>query len=394
MRPSGLKPPSRIPASTGLLEMTASENNARSMMPPPRAATQSLKHKGSALPEPAPKRKTLAERAGEPHAANASQSSRQPNGSTASSHQSTTSSSRQVNGSIVRATSVRNPSSAASTASSRTASSRNPSMASTSISSRPTSAASSYRQPPAPSHVRPRTAMSSMPPPPVPQDECDSDDEQSASLVNTKRKGMKTISSLHTSQSLENINITPRKQRNRHEVLQRPLSALCSVPPRLVSRTTSAETSSPSSLRNMSLSTAFRSLRLTSNISRADEEQGQVVSFPLQQEEPQCPKTPSYIPKPVVKTPLSAAGLQPVAIDPSLSHCRFVQSPAPTPVKTVFLTRDSNLLAPAWDTKGRLEDMEVLYSQLKSQLDSASKENHGMEDRLGIHKARSMYVRS
>ncbi|KAF2232682.1 kinesin motor domain-containing protein [Viridothelium virens] len=65
MRGSHLRPPSRITApGMGLHEMSASDNNARtggasSMMPPP------MKHKPSGLPEPATKRKTLVERAGE-----------------------------------------------------------------------------------------------------------------------------------------------------------------------------------------------------------------------------------------------------------------------------------------------------------------------------------------
>ncbi|KAF2154802.1 kinesin-domain-containing protein [Myriangium duriaei CBS 260.36] len=68
MRPpaSGIRPPSRIPAVTGLLEMSSSDTNARSMGPPP---SSTLKHKATGLPVPEPdrKRKTLIERAGEAH---------------------------------------------------------------------------------------------------------------------------------------------------------------------------------------------------------------------------------------------------------------------------------------------------------------------------------------
>ncbi|KAF1344493.1 kinesin motor domain-containing protein [Delphinella strobiligena] len=200
-RPSGLKPPSRIPASTGLLEMTSSDNNARAMMPPP--PPQSLKHKGSALPEPAPKRKSLAERAADPIRSNGVP--------------------RPVNG-LARA-----GASAATRHSSRTmpSSSRQPSFA-----SRPTSVASSYRPASALAQSRSRSALPSMRPPPVTRDYDDGDDESAGeqSAMASKRK--------------------------------------------------------------------------------------------------------------------------------------------------------------AWDTKGRLEDMEILYSQLKSQLDSASKENHGMEDSIDIYKTR------
>ncbi|KAI9804085.1 MAG: hypothetical protein M1825_001486 [Sarcosagium campestre] len=63
---SQLRQPRKIASpGKGLSEMSVSANNARAttLMPPPGSI--SLKHKGSALPEPAAKRKTLAERAGE-----------------------------------------------------------------------------------------------------------------------------------------------------------------------------------------------------------------------------------------------------------------------------------------------------------------------------------------
>lgn len=79
-RPSGLKPPSRLPAFNNLhralQETTSSDQNARTAhgagndrhggaMGPPSSIIPS-KHKVSGLPEPPLKRKTLAERAGEP----------------------------------------------------------------------------------------------------------------------------------------------------------------------------------------------------------------------------------------------------------------------------------------------------------------------------------------
>jgi kinesin family protein C1 len=60
-----------------------------------------------------------------------------------------------------------------------------------------------------------------------------------------------------------------------------------------------------------------------------------------------------------------------------------------SPGKIVYLNRNSNTPAPAWDTKGRLEDMETLYSQLKSQLDSAATEKTGMEEGISMFKTRS-----
>ncbi|GME31338.1 kinesin-like protein klpa [Neofusicoccum parvum] len=65
-RPTGIKPPSKLPAlssgiARGLQELSANDNNSRAM-PPPVVGT---KHKTTGLPEPATKRKTLAEKAGE-----------------------------------------------------------------------------------------------------------------------------------------------------------------------------------------------------------------------------------------------------------------------------------------------------------------------------------------
>ncbi|PVI06417.1 kinesin-domain-containing protein [Periconia macrospinosa] len=74
LKPTGLRLPNKItlpsspsvPRATGLSEMTEAAANSRSAMGPPLNAAS--KHKPSGLPEPDPKqRKTLAERAGEPH---------------------------------------------------------------------------------------------------------------------------------------------------------------------------------------------------------------------------------------------------------------------------------------------------------------------------------------
>ncbi|KAF1972401.1 kinesin-domain-containing protein [Bimuria novae-zelandiae CBS 107.79] len=82
-KPSGLKPPSRIPSqlkddpmsptssssaplrANGLSELTDAAQNARGAMGPPLHGA--IKHKPTNLPEPDFKRKTLADRAGEPY---------------------------------------------------------------------------------------------------------------------------------------------------------------------------------------------------------------------------------------------------------------------------------------------------------------------------------------
>ena len=57
-------------------------------------------------------------------------------------------------------------------------------------------------------------------------------------------------------------------------------------------------------------------------------------------------------------------------------------------MKIPFLTRDSR--TQAWDTKGRLEDMEYLYSELKQKMSGTTSERNGLEETVEIYKARSM----
>ena len=249
-----------------------------------------------------------------------------------------------------------------------------------------------------------------MRPPPVSRYEDDGEgeeeeeDEDSAgdhSMMPGKRKGMQRLPPKHRAPRSDpvTINVTPRRQRRRpREAVPSAsrIDAVHSVKPLEKSTTPSPPPPpllpSASSLRNMSLSTAFESLTLTSNMSQIHEQHKAAqpdmpsLSF-LSQEEPQCPKTPSCIPKPVQKTPQLAAGLQLTVDHTPLTKYKVI---SPTPGRILYLNRDSNLVAPAWDTKGRLEDMEVLYSQLKSKLDSASTEKNGMEGSIEIYKTRSM----
>ncbi|GAB7349771.1 hypothetical protein MBLNU459_g0494t2 [Dothideomycetes sp. NU459] len=363
MRPSGLKQPSRIPASLGLLEMSASDHNARAMMPPP--PPQNLKHKGSArmpprpearkhaiddpaVPEPAPKRKTLAERAGEIGRANSAALKSLKAGT------------RTV--------------SSTSTASSRTASSsRHPS--GSSVSSRPPSAASLTRSHSGLAHSRSRSALPAMRP--TADDDTASDGEQHSGLP-AKRKGMNTRS-LQSLRSQYNKS-PPRRQRPPPDQIGYQLSDLSGVQPITPApraRPASADTSDY--LRNVSLSTAFQSLSLTPRHPQTEKS-----IFHSSQEEPPCPKTPSCIPKLAPKTPQTS---QPAVSTPVTIVTKYKIHDAPRE-RIQYLTRGSNTPAPAWDTKGRLEDMELLYAELKSQLGSAAQEKNGVEESLALYKTR------
>ncbi|CAD0018895.1 unnamed protein product [Aureobasidium pullulans] len=277
VRASGLRPPSRIPATTGLLEMSASDNNARAIPPPANL----LKHKGSALPEPAAKRKTLAERAGEP--VRTTQTT-----SRVMKRSNTTNALRKTSGTH------------------------------TTTSNRPASAAA-HRTNSALPRTGSRSALAARPVSVTHED--DDEDSSSSSILPNKRK----VQLLSKSQHLPFNGFS-------HSELE------------------------------------FQQLG-------------------LEQEEPLCPKTPSQIPKlkPVPKTP------RPPETDLQIyktPHTKYTVHNA-SPGKITYLNRNSNTPAPAWDTKGRLEDMETLYSQLKTQLDSAATEKTGMEEGISIYKARS-----
>jgi len=66
--------------------------------------------------------------------------------------------------------------------------------------------------------------------------------------------------------------------------------------------------------------------------------------------------------------------------------------PKRSPTKVEYMSRETNTPAPAWDTKGRLEDMENLYSQLRSQFEGAAFEKTGLEESLTLYKTRCMYA--
>ena len=69
-----------------------------------------------------------------------------------------------------------------------------------------------------------------------------------------------------------------------------------------------------------------------------------------------------------------------------------ILSPSKSPRKArriiPFLSRDSNTRAVAWDTEGRIEKMEHLYSELKEKMDGTTVESNGLKDTLAMYKAK------
>jgi kinesin family protein C1 len=120
------------------------------------------------------------------------------------------------------------------------------------------------------------------------------------------------------------------------------------------------------SLRDISLSSAMDQLTLESERSSPP-----VPRDPIE-------PSPSLLPKPSPR-PIRAGFSLPV------TPCRVTKLRPPAK-KLPFLTRDSNLV---WDTKGRLEDMEYLYSELKDKMSGTTSERNVLEETVGVYKARS-----
>lgn len=221
-----------------------------------------------------------------------------------------------------------------------------------------------------------RSALAARPTSVVHDDE-DDEDLSSSSILPNKRKGM-------LPPIIESSALVLHQPRGRDKT-----ASYASVLSRVPSVEASPSPCKPfpknfavSTDRNTSLSTAFRNLSLSSN--NSDPRSASFSS--TQQDEPLCPKTPSQIPKlkPAPKTPCPPEPDLQIFKTPFTKYSVHNASPG----KIIYLNRNSNTPAPAWDTKGRLEDMETLYSQLKSQLDSAATEKTGMEEGISIYKAR------
>jgi kinesin family protein C1 len=121
-----------------------------------------------------------------------------------------------------------------------------------------------------------------------------------------------------------------------------------------------------------SISTGLRNLRIDSNESATA-----LMLYQAPGDSLVAPKTPSMIPV------LSKAEAMPAT---PATPCR---TPRISPNKTQFLTKDSNIPNfTAWDVRGRLEDMEAMYSELKDKFSGTSVERNGLEEAVVLYKAR------
>lgn len=98
------------------------------------------------------------------------------------------------------------------------------------------------------------------------------------------------------------------------------------------------------------------------------------------------PKTPSHIP---IAVP---AKVEFPRVFPTPASARY---PKFSPLKTSFLSKESNLPAfVAWDVRGRLEDVEAMYSALKDTMSGTTLERNGLEESVAKFKTRGILFSS
>jgi hypothetical protein len=174
------------------------------------------------------------------------------------------------------------------------------------------------------------------------------------------------------------------------------------------------ESNNYQSVRNDSLSTAFAGLSLTPQHQRKTSGLRHQPSLDRTKEQQVSPsKIPKFACTPSLRHTQSAQALQtpsPLKDKPSKNGLRTPYTSAkrkPDPLP-VFLTKEKLTSIPAWDTKGRLEDMvsyaeeprgeteaypgqENLYAMLRTQFASADDSKTALEESLSVYKSRGSF---
>jgi hypothetical protein len=172
------------------------------------------------------------------------------------------------------------------------------------------------------------------------------------------------------------------------------------------------ESNNYQSFRNDSLSTAFAGLSLTPQHQRKTSGLRHQPSLDHIKEQQVSPsKIPKFACTPSLRHTQSAQNLQTPLKDKSSKNglrtpfTSAKRKPDPLPV---FLTKEKLTSIPAWDTKGRLEDMvsdvedscgekeaypgqENLYAMLRTQFASADDSKTALEESLSVYKSRGLF---
>ncbi|KAK5174698.1 kinesin-like nuclear fusion protein [Saxophila tyrrhenica] len=422
-RPSGLKQPSRLPAianggRTLLHETSQSDLNAKNtsgaglMGPPPAVSAGSMKHKIPGLPEPPTKRKTLAERAGEPINPPRSHMPQPAKTSYAKSEAiyQTAGAGRQLPfmGNSFSTTGYRNTSNASTTSSSsgiRPASRQNiarpratdphavleeteeaagvmgkrkgtPVLSfnpASSITIRKTRTAQDLRSPQHQHQPRPDMRAAS---------------QHSASYIRSLLSS--TCSGSNSSSRSNSGRSTPDHQRNTSTSSSEPSSF----------QQEDSTTPKATSTRNTSLITAFADLSITPkpkalpphysgklSVQRPSASKHRPSLSPVKESTKESPsKIPKFSCTPLLRHAQSSQAL--VTPLKSKYSTNGFRSPAPSISKRGYPPSTAAARDASWDTKGRLEDMESMYTRLRGDLANAADSKRGLEEAMELYKSR------
>jgi kinesin family protein C1 len=174
------------------------------------------------------------------------------------------------------------------------------------------------------------------------------------------------------------------------------------------------ESTDDHAFRNASLSTAFAGLSLTPQHQCNASDLPSRPSFERNKEQVSPSKIPRYAHTPSLRHARSAQELRtpsPLKDKSSRDGLRtpfasVKRKPVPLPV---YLTKEKLTTVPAWDTKGRLEDMvslfeapsggdeayleqENLYAMLRTQFASADDSKNALEASLSVYKGRGLLI--
>ena len=361
------------------------------------------------VPEPAPKRKTLVERAGEVSTATAVNGRHVAGASTGSA------TGHYRNGPLVSSGAATTSTSRLPSTLSSSTSSRN-----TSTSSFSNSVSSSQRPTTAYSHYRPQTAMaqharyksqnslmgpygarpaSSMDSRRVAASIDDGRAGASTSAVNEKQKpnGMiKTFSlSSNPSQKKYSYVLAGQRQQCGPVASFRDQSFASVWSGSVVADSASTQKSSishnsldgeGSSRRVSSLSAALERLTIKSDVGDHATSQSLVVLPDASSPSSFLPKNSSFIPKLIPKTPQT-----PTSATDTLLHSHVKsRNLHRTPQRNVFLTKDSNTKVPAWDADERLENMNGLLNKFMENVNNSMSTGQKLDEIESIYKSRSM----
>lgn len=371
-----------------------------SKMPQPTTTLKRQNDKSSS--EPAPKRKTLVERAGETTSALARTSSlRKPavqgsslvDVSTVSSYLRTSIDTSQMKGNLSHARNTSHSSSVSSrtpsvpsrnTSASSFSKSVGPGRSNSALGSRPPSFSQSTTTRPNTSQSKGRSHTSKdstssdddgMPPPggrrkhklPVPLGTPSYHSYQDPGLEVVKVRGHRSTESMRSLYSQENsrdLSVSTALSRlNINDDETNP-----SVGHNLNS---SSRKPIPRARHRFSQSVGYRSMRV-------DNEEAALVLYQAPDHSSVAPKTPSHIPVLAKSEFITSTPVTPC------KNSRF------SPTKKPYLTKDSNVPAVvAFDVRTRLESMEAMYQTLASTVNGTSKDHDELRGAVSVYKAKS-----